>query len=70
VHGLITLLLEVIAFAIILLLIGLFHAVLVFATRGIVALIVLMVTVILSVIAIALVALMVVAILTMMLPVA
>jgi hypothetical protein len=70
VHGIITLFLEVIALAIILLLVGLFLVVLVFMTRVIVVLIVLILTVMLPVIPIALVTFMVVVVLATMLPVA
>ncbi len=70
VHGLITLLFEVIAFAIILLIVGLFLVVLLFATQVIMASITLMAAVISLSVAIASVASMVVAILAMMLLVA
>ncbi len=69
-HGLITLLPEVIALAIIPLLLGLFLGLLVFATRVIMALIVLMATVMSLVVGITLVDLMVVAIFATMLWVA
>jgi hypothetical protein len=68
VHGLVTLLLEVIMFAIILLLVGLFILiVLIFRTRVIVALIVSMVTVMLPFVVIMLVVLMLATVLAMML---
>ncbi len=70
-HGLVTLFLEVIALAIILLLVGIFVlVVLVFVTRIIVTLIVSIATVILLVVRITLVASMVVAVLVAILPVA